>query len=54
MDGKDDKGKGEERGTSGVSWVARGEYVELLLLRAKPAIGRCLRSRGEAELEREK
>lgn len=54
MDSNDDKGRGEERGTGGVSWVARGEYAELLLLRARPAIGRCLRSRGEEELEREK
>lgn len=51
---KDDTGKGEERVTGRVSWVARGEYVELLLLRAKPAIGRYLLSKREAEEEREK
>lgn len=28
MDSNDDKGRGEQRGTGGVSWVARGEYAE--------------------------
>lgn len=36
-----------------VGWVARGEYVRLLL-RARPVIGRYLLSRSEAEEEREK
>lgn len=37
-----------------VGWVARGQYVRLLLLRARPAIGSYLLSRREAEEEREK
>lgn len=36
-----------------MSWVARGKYVKLLLLKAKPAIGRHLLSKREAEEERE-
>lgn len=50
---KNDKGKGEERATGRVGWVARVEYVRLLL-RARPAIGSYLLSRREAEEERKK
>lgn len=50
---KDAEEKGEERAAGRVTWVARGEYVRLLL-RTRPAIGSYLLSRREAEEEREK
>lgn len=43
--------KGEERVAGRMAWVARGEYVRLLL-KASSAIGSCSLSRREAEGER--
>lgn len=51
---KNDEGKGEEKVAGRVGWVARGEYVRLLLLRAWPAIGSSLLCWRDAEEEREK
>lgn len=50
---KDDEGKEEESATGRLGWVARGEYVRLLL-RTRPAIGSYLLNRREMEEEGEK